>query len=92
MTMNLTLIILFLLPAVFTVVTIVVTRVYIKSQMLRLKVSLGNSLITAVAVVIIVLYWGVREALAYFALQMIVALSTSLRFPARKYPPRNIHT
>ena len=90
--MNLTLVILFLLPAVFTVVTIVVTRVYIKSEMLRLNVHLGNSLITGGAVIIICLYWGVREALAYFALQMIVVLLTSLRFPARKYPPRNIHT
>ena len=88
------LVILFLLPAVFHVITIVVTRVYIKSEMLRLNVRLGNSLILVGAMLIlnIITDWGIREILAFFLFHLIFVLPAVWFFPARKYPSRDIRT
>ena len=86
------LVILCLLPAVFHVMTIVVTRVYIKSEMLRLNVRLGNSLILVGTMLILSTDWGIREFLAFFLLQLIFVLPAVWFFPARKYPSRDIRT
>jgi hypothetical protein len=90
--MNMPLVILFLLPALVNVVMIIVTRVHIKSAMLRLNVELGRSIINICAMLIIGAFWGLREILAFGALQLFVTFPTALLFPKRKYPPRDIHT
>ena len=86
------LVLLSLLPAVFHVMTIVVTRVYIKSEMLRLNVRLGNTVILVGAMLILSIDGGIREFLVFFLIQLFVILPAVWLLPARKYPSRDIRT
>ena len=82
---NLTLVILFILPALCTPVKVALVLIYIKREMLRLYVNLGYGLITASAVIPIGEFWGIRQLLAWFAFQLIVALTAVAFLRRRKY-------